>query len=146
IEDRKFSKVVVNGLTLELTERAASGETAKVYSKRISAMWMSDLLEILRQAEQDQKIDSFDYTEPTNVAEWINIALILVMIVGMGAFIWFTYSRQSGDGKNAMSFGRSRAKLNDPTKNKITFADVAGADEEKEELRESVDFLKNPKK
>ena len=68
------------------------------------------------------------------------------MLVGMGAFIWFTYSRQAGDGKNAMSFGRSRAKLNDPTKNKITFADVAGADEEKEELQEVVDFLKNPKK
>ena len=44
------------------------------------------------------------------------------MLVGMGAFIWFTYSRQAGDGKSAMSFGRSRAKLNDPSKNKITFA------------------------
>lgn len=45
-----------------------------------------------------------------------------------------------------MSFGRSRAKLNDPTKNKVSFQDVAGADEEKEELQEVVDFLKNPKK
>jgi cell division protease FtsH len=68
------------------------------------------------------------------------------MVGGMALFIWFTYSRQAGDGKNAMSFGRSRAKLNDPSKNKVTFQDVAGADEEKEELTEVVDFLKNPKK
>lgn len=45
-----------------------------------------------------------------------------------------------------MSFGRSKARLHDPSKNKVTFADVAGADEEKEELTEVVDFLKNPKK
>ena len=43
------------------------------------------------------------------------------------------------------SFGKSRARMQDPTKNKITFADVAGADEEKEELQEMVDFLKNPR-
>ena len=45
-----------------------------------------------------------------------------------------------------MNFGRSKARLHDPSKNKVTFADVAGADEEKEELTEVVDFLKNPKK
>ena len=104
------------------------------------------MIEILEKAESDKKIESFDYSEPPDMNAWVNIILILLMVGGMGVFIWFTYNRQSGDGKNAMSFGRSRAKLNDPTKNKITFQDVAGADEEKEELREVVDFLKNPKK
>ena len=47
---------------------------------------------------------------------------------------------------NAMTFGKSRAKLYDPSKEKILFKDVAGAEEEKEELSEMVDFLKNPKK
>ena len=47
---------------------------------------------------------------------------------------------------NAMTFGKSRAKLFDQSKAKILFKDVAGADEEKEELSEVVDFLKNPKK
>lgn len=47
---------------------------------------------------------------------------------------------------NAMTFGKSRAKLFDGTKDKILFKDIAGAEEEKEELSETVDFLKNPKK
>ena len=50
-----------------------------------------------------------------------------------------------GGGGRVMNFGKSRAAMVDPSKNKVTFADVAGADEEKEELREIVDFLKNPK-
>ena len=44
-----------------------------------------------------------------------------------------------------MNFGKSRARMSDPSKNPITFKDVAGAKEEKEELQEMVDFLKNPK-
>jgi cell division protease FtsH len=145
IDSGTVSEVVVNGYTLEVTETSESGPPS-IYTKQISPMWMPDVYTVLEEAKAAGKIQSFDYTEPTDFTAWANIILILVMIVGMGAFIWFSYSRQAGDGKNAMTFGRSRAKLNDPTKNKVTFQDVAGADEEKEELKEIVDFLKNPKK
>jgi len=145
IDSGTVSEVVVNGYTLEVTEISESGPPS-IYTKQISPMWMPDVYTVLEDAKANGKIQSFDYTEPTDFTAWANIILILVMIVGMGAFIWFSYSRQAGDGKNAMTFGRSRAKLNDPTKNKVTFQDVAGADEEKEELKEIVDFLKNPKK
>jgi len=145
IDSGTVSEVVVNGYTLEVTETSQSGPPS-IYTKQISPMWMPDVYAVLEEAKAAGKIQSFDYMEPTDFTAWANIILILVMIVGMGAFIWFSYSRQAGDGKNAMSFGRSRAKLNDPTKNKVTFQDVAGADEEKEELKEIVDFLKNPKK
>ncbi len=61
--------------------------------------------------------------------------------------IWFLMIRQiQGAGNKAMSFGKSRARLNPETKNKVTFADVAGVDEAKEELKEIIDFLKDPKK
>ncbi len=63
------------------------------------------------------------------------------------AFIWFIMMRQvQSTGSKAMSFGKSRAKLHAEMKNKITFVDVAGVDEAKEELSEIIDFLKDPKK
>src|SRR5262245_4029686 len=62
-------------------------------------------------------------------------------------FFWFLMIRQmQGGGKQAMAFGRSRAKLQSGKKSKITFADVAGCDEAKEELREIIEFLKDPAK
>ena len=146
IQSGKVNNVVVSGYTIEVTLAKTDTEAARSYSKSISPLWMDAYLKILVTARDEGKIKNFDYSEPTDITAWLNIILILVMLAGMGAFIWFTYSRQSGDGKSAMSFGRSRAKLNDPAKNKVTFADVAGADEEKEELKEVVDFLKNPKK
>lgn len=62
-------------------------------------------------------------------------------------FFWFIMIRQmQGGGKQAMAFGRSKAKLQSTKKSKITFADVAGCDEAKEELREIIEFLKDPAK
>src|SRR6266480_3152347 len=62
-------------------------------------------------------------------------------------FLWFMMIRQmQGGGKQAMAFGRSKAKLQSSKKSKITFADVAGCDEAKEELREIIEFLKDPAK
>lgn len=71
---------------------------------------------------------------------------VLPWIVVIGVF-WFIMMRQvQSTGNKAMSFGKSRARLNAETKNKITFADVAGVEEAKEELAEVVDFLKSPEK
>lgn len=80
---------------------------------------------------------------------WVSALPTIGMLVLL-AVLWYVFMKQSqggGTGK-AMSFGKSRAKMvkdDDPSK-KITFADVAGLDEEKEELSEIVDFLKNPAK
>ena len=74
---------------------------------------------------------------------------MLPTILAFILFVWIAFvllSRMWGMANNAMTFGKSRAKLFDSSKDKILFKDVAGADEEKEELSEVVDFLKNPKK
>lgn len=88
------------------------------------------------------------FTEkPAQPSLWLSIlptlALIVVVII---IWIFFLQSSQGGGGSRIMSFGKSRAKMVTNDKKKITFEDVAGADEEKEELKEIVDFLKNPKK
>jgi cell division protease FtsH len=89
------------------------------------------------------------YVPPTNVPAWFgwipNILLILMMVV---LWVMFMQQAQGGGGKGVMGFGKSKAKMTTPNdmKKRVTFEDVAGADEEKAELEEVVDFLKQPKK
>lgn len=79
---------------------------------------------------------------------WIgNILFNVLWIVLLIGLWWFIFLRpQRSDGKSAMNFARSKAKMQDPSKNTITFKDVAGCEEAKEELQDVIKFLKNPKK
>ena len=78
---------------------------------------------------------------------WWAQLLPTFLVILLFVVLWFFFMQQSqGGGSRVMSFGKSKAKLNTEDKKKITFADVAGAKEEKEELSEIVEFLKNPRK
>lgn len=85
--------------------------------------------------------------EPPEESPWYVTVLVswLPMILLIGVWIFFMRQMQGGGGK-AMSFGRSRARMITPENARVTFADVAGVDEAKEELQEVVDFLSDPKK
>lgn len=76
---------------------------------------------------------------------WIISIIPTLIMMGALIFFWMMIMRQQGGGK-AMSFGKSKAKMQNPSGKKITFDDVAGLDEEKEELEEVVDFLRRPQK
>ncbi len=87
-----------------------------------------------------------EYLAPVSTPWYLEILPYLIPIVLLVVMWWFIMRQQAGGGGGkVMNFGKSRAAMVDPSKNKVTFADVAGADEEKEELWEIVDFLKNPK-
>jgi len=78
---------------------------------------------------------------------WNSIVLGLLPVLIVLGLLWFLFMRQVRVmGKGAMSFGKSRARMLARDKNKVTFKDVAGVDEAKEEVQEIIDFLKDPKK
>jgi len=86
-------------------------------------------------------------TEPPRGAPWwtglLGTLLPILLLVGL---VFFMMQQTQGGGSRVMQFGKSRAKLHSDDKKKVTFSDVAGADEVKEELEEIVEFLKSPRK
>jgi cell division protease FtsH len=85
-------------------------------------------------------------TRPETSGAWTAILLSWAPIILMiGFFLFFMRQMQSG-GNKALSFGKSRAKLSSSAQKKVTFRDVAGADEAKEELQEIIEFLREPQK
>ena len=105
----------------------------------------SDLGDVLQKQMDEGKIDKVDYQPPAETPWWISMLPTIIMIV-IFVFFWLSFINQSGGGGKAMSFGKTRAKMVTDADKKHTFADVAGAEEEKEELAEIVEFLKNPAK
>jgi cell division protease FtsH len=99
---------------------------------------------ILPQVEEG--ILQVDYDMPPETPWWAQM-LPTFFVILLFVVLWFFFMQQSqGGGSRVMSFGKSKAKLQTDDKKKITFDDVAGAKEEKEELSEIVEFLKNPRK
>lgn len=91
-----------------------------------------------------------DWIRPSEANSWIATLLPMIVVILLGMLLWwFMMKRMNsvmGDSGKQMNFGKAKVKQMADEKRKTTFADVAGADEEKEELREIVEFLKNPKK
>lgn len=87
-----------------------------------------------------------EISEGADNSLWITLLTTLVPFLLIVVFFWFMLRQAQGGNNQALSFGKSGARLNDATKEKVTFADVAGAAEAKQELYEIVDFLKHPKK
>ena len=90
---------------------------------------------------------TFAAQNPETVGWWVELIPIIVMVVMFALMMLFIMRAQSaGPNKGAASFIHGRTKLTDPSRNVVRYGDVAGADEEKEELKEVVDFLKAPEK
>jgi cell division protease FtsH len=104
-----------------------------------------DLMKLLDDNAKSGKL-TVTYPPPQTTPWWAGLLSTLLPILLIVGFVFFMLQQTQGGGNRVMQFGRSRARLLDPEKKKITFADVAGVDEAEEELEEIVDFLKDPKR
>ena len=134
VNDGRVSDVVIQGQELLVTD--ANRNHFKVYAPQDS-----DLIKILR--DKGVVISA----KPPSENPWYMSVLVswFPMIVLIGVWIFFMRQMQAGGGK-ALSFGKSRARLMSDQSERVTFEDVAGIDEAKEELIEIVEFLRDPKK
>lgn len=125
---------------VEIELKAEEGERGEVKN-----YYVSDVNRI----QEDLAEWDVDYELPNAPQDnWFTTTILPVLLMMAGVFFLFSMMNRQGVGANAraMSFGKSRAKLSTEKDKKITFAQVAGLKEEKEELEEVVDFLKSPKK
>lgn len=143
LAEEQIEELSIVGTTLNGTLRSGDKivtyvssiiEIDKLYDNYIFPQMQEDIIDVSSE-------------EPKTTPWFVTLLPTIIMILILVAF-WFVFMNQGqGGGGKVMSFGKSRARLHkEEDLKKVTFADVAGLDEEKEELAEVVDFLKNPKK
>ena len=138
---------------LEITTRGSAYTyeargSLKSYKDNQSFMAKLPLSEsVMKDIVKASKNQEFKFTakDDPDSSSFLLIVINVLPFVLLIGFAFFFFSRQMAGNKSSMDFGKSKAKLNSD-KNKVTFKDVAGLKEEKEEVKELIDFLKNPKK
>ena len=145
-EEEKVRSFAVDGETLILSFREPqNGRYTASYSLYSFGVFYEDLHELIDQQWHDGIITDYDYDVGWQTPWWLTFLPYLLIMIVFGV-LWFSLmNRGMGGDKGAMRFGRARTRVG-ATDKKVTFADVAGEDEEKEELQEIVEFMKDPQR
>ncbi len=141
----KISSVTVNGDSLDLTYSDGSTKT----SRKDPSAGLPETLATYGVTPSELAKVSITVEGQSGFDFWFaTLAPTVLMLLFFAVLFWFLSRQMRGAGVQAFSFGQSKARIIDPAdlSQRVTFADVAGAREAKEELLEIVDFLKNPKK
>ena len=145
-EQEKVKAFAVDGETLILSFREPyNGKYTASYNLYSFGVFYEDLHELIDQQWHDGIITEYDYDVGWQAPWWLTFLPYLLIMIVFGV-LWFSMmNRGMGGDKGAMRFGKARTR-GGATDKKVTFADVAGEDEEKEELQEIVEFMKDPQR
>ena len=142
-----LSKEKVESVVIQQEKSVPTG-TLEIKIKDKDDTYLLSVSDVNKAQALLESVGVFDIkVEPVPQESWfLNTLLPTLLLMGTIIFIFIFINRPTGANAKAMNFGRNRAKMSNPSDKHITFAQVAGLQEEKGELEEIVDFLKNPKK
>lgn len=134
----KYSTMYVSGNEVQITLKGQSKATLKAYEEPNATLKTEGL--------NYSKVTVSAAAQSSSSSTWLGILETVGPVVAIGIILYIMMKSAQGQGNQALSFGKSRARLYGNEKDKVNFADVAGSDEAKQDLEEVVEFLKYPKK
>ena len=137
-ENNKIESIIIQEDKMLIEGKTKDGKAFSTYSSN------EMIVSLMEEHPNDSVV--VEFKAPSNSGIWLSIIPMVILIIILLVFMFMItqQSQSSGNGRSVMNFGKSRAKRALPNSQKVTFKDVAGADEEKAELEEIVDFLKHP--
>lgn len=135
----EIKKIEIAGNSLKVTKNNEDKPSEKSRKEAGASIYEQGL-------NKDAKVEIDNKPESNSGAFWQQIGIALLPILIIGFLLFYMLRSAQGQGNQALSFGKSRARLYGNEKDKVTFDDIAGSDESKEDLQEVVEFLKFPKK
>ena len=142
----KYFQVEDNVLSLQLRGEGEDEDNTVRYELADFQVFYNDLHKLIDQQYADGVLEDYDYIPTAREPWWVQYLLTFAAVGAVGLFFWMMSNRQSGGGNAGNQFGRAKTRTLNSADKKVTFDDVAGAEEEKEELREIVEFFCAPQK
>jgi cell division protease FtsH len=134
----KLQKITVNGDELDVTPKGETKPTEKSFKEAGSSIYEQGL--------KQGKVELVNKPQSSSNGVWLTLLANVLPVVIIAFILILMFRSAQGQGNQALSFGKSRARLYGNEKDSVTFKDIAGNDEAKQDLEEVVEFLKYPKK